>query len=243
MCNTTLQKSIASVLAPSPMPWDVRMIAKRLRRQDLGAVPYRSIYSCVENALRADGETCEFLKMSPGTYMLRKNASSIQLSIAADRSSTEPKFHEGELGIITCYGSGWPLNSVKWGPSPKIVGRQMQSSKPVDFGQQVGFYALHTQRGDISYFGYTLDTPIGTCMYNDMKDRFIPRCGGFSFFGLLPVTDDGVVENRLPENFNVADTVVSLASLITELVRPLGNRPHHDCLSTREFNPRDVSQI
>lgn len=241
MCNT-LRKSIASVLAPSSMPWDVRLIAKRLRKQDLGAVPYRSIYSCVENALRTDGENCEFLKTSPGTYMLRKNASSIQLSIAADRS-TEPTFHEGELRIITCYGSAWPLNSVKWGLSPKIIGRQMQTSKPVDFGQQVGFYALHKEMGEISFFGYTLDKPIGACLYDAMKKRLFPRCGGFSFFGLLPVTDDGVVEKRLPENFNVADTVVSLAALFAELFKPLGNRLQHDFLSTREFNPQNVPAV
>ena len=233
-----LRESIASVLASYSEPLDLDEIASELIEAEgdlkrFGAVPLRSIYLCLEDAIRVEGENCQFLKTFPGHYMLRQNAKPHHLREASKARSAELKFHDGELGIVSCLGLGWQRNRVKWTPSPKILGCQFQASKPINFGQQIGFYALHRKNGEPGYFGSTIDKPIGSCLYELRQDRYSSLWDRFSFFGLLPVTDSGAFD-RLPENFKPADTLASLRAIIIELFSPFANR-NFDWLSTLHF--------
>jgi hypothetical protein len=237
--NIALRESIASVLAPYSKPIDLDEIASKLVEAEgdlekFGAVPLRSIHSCIDDAIRAEGESCPFLKSFPGFYMLREKAKPHQLLKASKARSTEPKIHEGQIGIVSCFGVSWQRNRVKWTPSPEILGCQFMASKPIDFGQQIGFYALHSEGGEVGYFGSTIDKPIGTCLFEHTQDRLRGRWNRFSFFGLLPVTDAGTFD-RLPDDFKPADTLASLAAIIMELFSPRGNRLYFDWLSTLEF--------
>jgi hypothetical protein len=179
--NIALRESIASVLAPYSKPIDIDEIASKLVEAEgdlekFGAVPLRSICSCLEDAIRTEGESCPFLKSFLGFYMLREKAKPHQLLKASKARSTESKFHEGQLGIVSCFGVSWQRSRVKWTPSPEILGCQFQASKPINFGQQIGFYALHSEGGEVGYFASTIDKPIGTCLFEHTQNRL--RGGG-----------------------------------------------------------------
>lgn len=238
--SIALRKSIASVLAASSQPQDLGQIAYGLiaARGDfskIGAVPLRSIYSCLEEAIRDKGERCPFLKTHPGVYMLRRNAKPDHLLEASKTISTGPKFHEGPFGIISCFGVSWHRNKIKWTPAPEILGYQFQASAPINFGQQIGFYALHWKNGETGYVGSAIEKPIGTCLYEHTQTYLSALWDRFSFFGILPVADNGAFD-RLPGNFDAADTLASLATILVGLVSPHGNKGHLDWFSPLGFS-------
>jgi hypothetical protein len=234
-----LKTSIKKVLSTSSEPMDIDQIAVQLAiEEDLsrhGAVPLRSVHSCLENAVREDGDGCQFIKTATGHYMLRAKASPLHLLAARKASANVNKSDVDASGIFTCYGLNWQRKSISWTPAPEIMGCQFQESVKVNFTKQIGLYALQNTSGDVEFIGHTIQKPIGSCLYDHTRDRLTFKWEQFSFFGLLPVNDRGYF-GRLPDDFTAADSLTSIKAITVELARPRSNRKIFDWFSVLEFN-------
>jgi hypothetical protein len=242
---THLRTAIKKVLSSSLEPQDIDQIAVQLSMEgDLrrhGVVPLRTIYSHLENAVKDEGDCCPFIRTSTGCYMLKAKASSRHI-LAARKSCATEKPNEGgqrARGIFTCYGLAWQRNRVVWTPNPEILGCQFQATIPVNFCQQIGFYALQKQNGDVEYVGHTVEQPIGACLYYHTLYRLSYRWERFSFFGLRPVSDRGTF-GRLPADFKAADIMASMGVIMVELARPLVNKKAFNLVSTLEFSQWEI---
>ncbi len=80
---------------------------------------------------------------------------------------------------------------------------QQIGAEPVDFCNQLGIYLLYDGR-EVIYVGRTTDRPLGKRLYEHTIDRMSARWDRFSWFGLLPVSDDGSL-GELSESYEAAN--------------------------------------
>ena len=156
---------------------------------------------------------------------------------------TVPESQESEeqYDIVTSFGMFWRRNSVKWSATPKLLGMQQIGATPVDFNKQLGIYLLYDGR-EVIYIGRTTERPLGRRLYEYTSDRLAVRWDRFSWFGLLPVSDKGVLEN-LPLTFDAAKMIPALEAILIEALEPRQNRKRGDDLSDVEYIQREDPEI
>jgi hypothetical protein len=127
----------------------------------------------------------------------------------------------------------WKRDGVEWSASPKILGMQQIGAKVVDFSKQIGIYLLYDGR-EIIYVGRSTDRPLGRRLYEHTVDRLSSRWDRFSWFGILPVSDDGILGEQ-PDSFSGAKLIPALEAILIEALEPRQNRKRGDDLSAVEF--------
>jgi hypothetical protein len=135
----------------------------------------------------------------------------------------------------------WRRNAVEWVASPKLLGIQQIGATPVDFNKQLGIYLLYDGR-EVIYIGRSTNRPLGLRLYEHTSDRLAVRWDRFSWFGLLPVSDQGAL-GILPDTFDAAKMVPALEAILIEALEPRQNRKRGDDLSSVEYIQLEDQEI
>ena len=115
----------------------------------------------------------------------------------------------------------------------KLLGKQKDGSINADFCNQVGIYLLYDGR-EVIYVGRTTKRSIGARLFEHTTDRFAVRWDRFSWFGLLPVTDDGKLSKQ-PDQYKAESVIPALEAILIEALEPRQNRKRGDDLSAVEY--------
>lgn len=204
----------------------IEEIIRRKLRKSLGATPAQTVLRCLSEK-KADSP---FLKVAPATYVLRKAGTFSAQEIESQKE--EPSESE-QSEILTAFGMFWRRELVEWKHTPQILGCQEEGSDPVDFSDQLGVYFLYDGR-EVIYVGRSTDRPLGRRLWEHTRDRLASRWDRFSWFGVLPVSDTGVL-GKQPATYPADALIPAMEALLIEALEPRQNRKRGDDLSASEF--------
>jgi hypothetical protein len=105
----------------------------------------------------------------------------------------------------------------------------------------LGIYLLYDGR-EVIYVGRTTDRPLGRRLFEHTVDRMSTRWDRFSWFGLLPVSETGVL-GTLPLEFDSAKMIPALEAILIEALEPRQNRKRGDDLASVEYIQRVDPEI
>ena len=238
MSELTWRQAIDKVLGSSATPLHYNEITERIisegLRKNVGATPAATVNALIATSIKHDGEASPYVRVAKGTFALKAGASSA--SIVAPKLTpdiAESEDAEEQYEIITSFGMFWRREAVEWTRRPKLLGMQKPGAKIVDFYQQLGVYLLYDGR-EVIYVGRTTDRPLGQRLYEHSIDRMSARWDRFSWFGLLPVSDDGQL-GLLPQAYEAAKLIPALEAILVEALEPRQNRKRGDDLESVEY--------
>jgi hypothetical protein len=232
--DTPWRDAIQMVLAESATTLHYKDIADRIvaskMRTSVGATPASTVSAYLTTSIKNEGDKSPFLKVGPGQYVLRNLA--IGQSGAAS-AQTEPDQDEEQYSIITSFGMFWRRTFVSWTSSAKLLGMQQIGSAPVNFAGQYGIYLLYDGR-EVIYVGRSTDRPLGRRLFEHTFDRLATRWDRFSWFGVLPVSDDGTL-GEMPPSYPSQSVIPALEAVLIEALEPRQNRRRGDDLAAVEY--------
>ena len=230
MAELAWREAIIEVLPANGEPMHYTEIALAILDQGLkttvGATPAASVSTALHLSLQKEANASPFVKVSRGFYALRVPKTKAPLV-------EEPEATE-ESGFINAFGMYWRREKVLWKTSPVILGQQQPGSQPVDFCAQTGVYLLH-DGNRVVYVGRTTDQPLGIRLKQHTTDRLNGRWDRFSWFGVLPVKEDGTLAAAPPEAFNLNNLIATMEALLIEGLEPPQNRKRGDDFGAVEF--------
>ncbi len=227
----TWKEAINKVLGSSSAPLHYNEIAERIIsegfRKNLGATPTSTVGTIIAASIKNDGKSSPYIRVSKGIFTMRAGASStpvIPQKLTPDVSESEESEEQHE--IVTSFGVFWRRESIEWVRTSKLLGMQKIGADPVDFSKQLGIYLLYDGR-EVIYVGRTTDGALGKRLYEHTIDHMAARWDRFSWFGLLPVTDDGRLSS-LPKSYDAAKLIPALEAILIEALEPRQNRKRGD---------------
>jgi len=230
MPEMTWREAIDHILASSETPLHYKEITERIitekLRENLGAKPADHVRNNIAISFRHEGEKSPYLRIEKGVYTLRAGSSVHQADIAQDET-------EEQYEIVTSFGMFWRREAVEWIGTPKLLGMQQIGATPVDFCKQLGIYLLYDGR-EVIYVGRSTERPLGRRLYEHTIDRLSARWDRFSWFGLLPVSDEGEI-GALPGSYIATDLIPALEAILIEALEPRQNRKRGDDLAAVEY--------
>lgn len=231
MAELGWREAIIHVLQGHSEPMHYAAIAEAIAEQGLrtefGATPAASVNSIISVSIQNEEDGSPFLRVGRGLYALR-DSSATQAQLPA--SSTE---EPDDTGLINAFGMYWSRQSVLWISTPRILGQQQPGSTPVDFCEQKGVYLLHDGRA-VVYVGRTTEQPLGIRLRQHVSDRLNGRWDRFSWFGVYPVSEAGVL-NTGAATYNLEMLIVTMEALLIEGLEPPQNRKRGDDFRAVEF--------
>lgn len=244
----TWRQAINKVLASSALPLHYNEITDRIiadeLRTSLGATPSATVNAQISASIKKQGAQSPYVRVSKGTFTLAKpRATSSTVPAASKLTPTVASSDETEeqYDIVSSFEMFWRRNAVEWVATPKLLGMQQIGATPVDFNKQLGIYLLYDGR-EVIYIGRTTDRPLGRRLYEHTSDRMAARWDRFSWFGLLPVSESGVL-GALPTTYDAAKIIPALEAILIEALEPRQNRKRGDDLSAVEYIQREDPQI
>jgi hypothetical protein len=241
------RKAIDSVLASSSTPLHYREITDRIisdsLRTSLGATPAATVNAQISASIKHDGEKSPYVRVAKGTFALQKPLLSQQQQAQSKRTLAleESDDTEEQYEIVSSFGMFWQRDAVQWGSSPKLLGMQQLGATPVDFSKQLGIYLLYDGR-EVIYIGRATDRPMGRRLFEHTTDRLAVRWDRFSWFGLLPVSNTGLLGD-LPVQYGAAKVIPALEAILIEALEPRQNRKRGDDLAAVEYMQREDPEI
>ena len=196
-------------------------ILARGLRNEVGANPADTVGTVLANEVRKPDS--RFERVAPGTYRMR-----------GAKSSTATKDCR-----VTSYGRYWVREGIDW---PHLYGMFQphgpvkSKPMPVDFSKQKGVYLLHDDR-EIIYVGRAVGptASLGERLHEHTKYRLHNRWNRFSWFGFLPVLEQGDLGKPPP----MLEAVVSVVeSILIEAIEPRRNQqagPGFDNMEYRQL--------
>lgn len=242
----TWRKAIEKVLQDAEGAMHYKDIAdeivSRELRVNVGATPPATVSANLTTSIAKDGEKSPFQKVGRGEYILRnKGKGSGKTKQATGTTLPAEKDSEDQYDIVSSFGMFWRRDFVDWNSSPKLLGMQQIGAEPVDFYGQLGIYLLYDGR-EIIYVGRSTDRPLGKRLYEHTADRLSTRWDRFSWFGLLPVSEKGML-GKLPESYIANKIVPALEAILIEALEPRQNRKRGDDLSAVEYLQKEDPEI
>lgn len=244
--ESTWRKAINKVLASSPTPLHYNEITELIisegLRTSVGATPAATVNAQISASIKHDGENSPYVRVSKGIFALKTRVS--ESSVVPKKLTpdvVESEDEEEQYEIITSFGMFWRKDAVEWVATPKLLGMQQIGATPVDFNKQLGIYLLYDGR-EVIYVGRTTDRPLGRRLYEHTIDRMSARWDRFSWFGLLPVSEDGVL-GPLPIQYDAAKLIPALEAILIEALEPRQNRKRGDDLAAVEYLQRVDPEI
>lgn len=231
-------ESIKTVLASSKGAMHYKDVADQIvalgLRQNVGATPAALVATTLSTSITKEGDNSPFQRVGPGEYILRatvgKHSAVLDDHIVDLVVEEEP---EEQYAVVTSFGMYWRRDIVNWTANPSVLGMQQIGAEPVNFQKQLGIYLLYDGR-EVIYVGRSKDRPIGQRLYEHTLDRMSTRWDRFSWFGLLPVMNNGNL-GPLPEGY-AADTIIpTLEGILIEALEPRQNRKRGDDLAAVEY--------
>ena len=243
----TWRKAIDKVLSASATPLHYNEIAERIiadgLRHSLGATPAATVSGHITSSIKKEGAASPYVKIARGTFSmsqkLGKPIPQQKAKLTPDVSESDDT--EAQYEIVSSFGMFWRRESVEWIATPRLLGMQQIGATPVDFNKQLGIYLLYDGR-EVIYVGRTTDRPMGRRLFEHTSDRMSSRWDRFSWFGLLPVSEQGVLE-ALPTTFEAAKLIPALEAILIEALEPRQNRKRGDDLAAVEYIQRVDPEI
>jgi hypothetical protein len=225
-------EAAAAVLEAAGAPMHYTDIAAAIGEHDpsivFGAKPGIEVYSAVYNDIKAQGTASPFVKAGRGEFFLSG------VEPAEEAAVDAPGAPSHAAGFIQAFGMYWRRGWIDWKNQPSLHGNQQRGAKTVDFGAQKGVYLLHDGR-HVVYVGRTNDQSIGQRLFQHTYDRLNGRWDRFSWFGVLPVNEDGSLGEAADGSFGVDDLISAMEALLIEAVEPPQNRRRGDQISAVEY--------
>ena len=237
MRELTWRKAIDKVLSSSKTPLHYNDITERIisegLRRNLGATPAATVNAQISASIKHEGDSSPYLRVSKGTFTMRSQASDASTAPKLTPDMAESEENEEQYEIITSFGMFWRKEAIEWNATPKLLGMQQIGATPVDFYKQLGIYLLYDGR-EVIYAGRTTDRPLGKRLYEHTVDRMSARWDRFSWFGLLPVSEEGNI-GTLPESYSAGKLIPALEAVLIEALEPRQNRKRGDDLAAVEY--------
>ena len=148
-----------------------------------------------------------------------------------NRIEVKDQDSEDDSEILTSFGILWERSLID-NSLPRLLGVQMEGSKPVDFAKRTGIYILYNHR-DIVYIGQSKGN-LGQRIKQHTKDGLKHRWNRFSWFGILVAQDGKLGTTR---NGLVLAMLDFLESFAIKLTNPPENRTQGNGLTDSEFFP------
>lgn len=212
-----------------------RILAKRLKKA-AGATPHSTVNAQITSSIKHDGSQSPFVKVSRGTFALRG-----QLQLTSEDEQNNGQLDEVQYEVISSFGMFWRRDSIEWITTPKIIGFQQIGAKTVDFCAQLGIYLFYDGR-EVIYVGRATERPLGKRLYEHTIDRLSTRWDRFSWFGFLPVSDEGALR-PMAESYQATKIIPSIEAILVEALEPRQNRKRGDDLSAVEYFQKDDPEI
>lgn len=240
----TWKNAIDKVLKTAQTPLHYKEIADHIisdgLRQSLGATPAATVNAQIASSIKRNGANSPYIRVSKGTFALRDKETNANAGKTQFNQMIEAD-EEVQYDIISSFGMFWQKDAVEWCPNPKLLGMQQIGAMPVDFCKQLGIYLLYDGR-EVIYVGRTTDRPLGRRLYEHTIDRMSVRWDRFSWFGLLPVSENGVL-GQLPTTFDALKLIPALEAILIEALEPRQNRKRGDDLAAVEYIQRIDPEI
>lgn len=229
-------EAIKKVLTMASIPLHYNEITEKIISEGLckniGATPSYTVKRYITASIRDDGAFSPFIRAGRGIFALNSNFFDKNAEDSED-STSEEKATEEQYEIITSFGMFWRKEFIEWNSMPKLLGMQQIGSKAVDFCKQIGIYLLYDGR-EVIYVGRSTDRPLGKRLYEHTIDRLSTRWDRFSWFGLLPISDDGQL-GVLPDSYKAENMIPALEAILIEALEPRQNRRRGDDLAAVEY--------
>jgi hypothetical protein len=244
----TWREAIDTVLKAAQGPMHYKEIADKIvadkLRANVGATPAATVAAQVSASMKHEGDSSPYQKVSRGVFQLKAAGVAPPPPKGADvkvNTFDIDEETEDQYDSVTSFGMFWRKEAIDWKSKPKILGMQQIGATPVDFHDQLGIYLLYDGR-EVIYVGRTTDRPLGKRLYEHTLDRLSVRWDRFSWFGLLPVTEDGQIGN-LPATYVAAKMIPALEAILIEAMEPRQNRKRGDDLSAVEYLQKEDPSI
>jgi hypothetical protein len=209
-------------------------------RADLGATPAATVSAQLTTALKNEGVNCPWQKIGRGLYIWKTKAGVATEELTAP-SLEEYETEEAQYAVVSSFGMFWRREAIEWSSNPKILGMQQIGAEAVDFSKQTGIYLLYDGR-EIIYVGRASDRPLGRRLYEHTLDRLSSRWDRFSWFGVLPVSEQGEL-GTIPDSFSGSQLLPALEAILIEALEPRQNRKRGDDLAAVEYIQKEDPEI
>lgn len=238
----TWRKAIEKVLSASTTPLHYNEITEQITadglRTNLGATPAATVSAHISTSIKKDGASSPYTRVGKGIYKLTKVR---EQKAGLAPVATETDDTEAQYEIISSFGMFWRRDAVEWVATPRLLGMQQIGATPVDFNKQLGIYLLYDGR-EVIYVGRSTERPLGRRLFEHTSDRMSSRWDRFSWFGLLPVSEEGSL-GSLPATFDAAKLIPALEAILIEALEPRQNRKRGDDLAAVEYIQRVDPEI
>ena len=201
-------------------------IAERGKFQNFGPKPTNEVYTAIYNEISSREAESRFKKSGKATFGLSEFDQTLAVGVS-DSGSGENKDKAGQpshaAGFIQAFGMYWRRDLVEWKNQPCLFGVQQRGAEGVDFGPQKGVYLLHDGRAVI-YVGRTTDQTMAQRLFQHTYDRLNGRWDRFSWFGVLPIDEQGKLVSAEMGAFTVDALISAMEALLIEAAEPPQNR-------------------
>lgn len=246
MANLTWDEAIITILKDAEGAMHYKDIAdeivRRRLRTSVGATPAKTVGARLATWVKS-GAASHYQKVGRGEYMLRHYTLQSQ-NLPTFTNTEHPEDEETEeqqYDVISSFGMFWRRELVNWNDNKKLLGMQQLNAQAVNFYDQIGIYLLYDGR-EVIYVGRTTNRPLGKRLYEHTTDRLATRWDRFSWFGLLPVSDQGQL-GSLPDHYMSDKLVPALEAMLIEALEPRQNRKRGDDLSAVEYLQKEDPEI
>jgi len=196
------------------------IVSRKLRKTT--ATPAQTVAARIATNIKRLGARSRFAKVGRGEFILKPSGITLPTpSLDNDDGGEAPT--PGEADLLTAFGMNWRRELVVWSNTPNLYGQQQRGARKVNFSGQRGIYLLHDDR-DVVYIGRAIDQTVGKRMSDHTTDRLNGRWNRFSWFGILPVREDGTIVDRAEVQTSVETIVRLMEALLIESIEPPLNR-------------------
>lgn len=240
----TWRRAIEKVLSEASGAMHYRDLTDKIiesgLRIELGATPASTVSAHLTTAIKNEGSKCPWQKIGRGLYVWKAKAG-ISPEGPAIVPVEEDQAEEEQYAVVSSFGMFWRRDAIEWSGTPKILGMQQIGAEAVDFSRQIGIYLLYDAR-EVIYVGRATERPLGRRLYEHTLDRLSSRWDRFSWFGVLPVSDDGKLCS-MPDTFSGSSVIPALEALLIEALEPRQNRKRGDDLAGVEYIQKGDPEI
>ncbi|MCB2213285.1 hypothetical protein KQI52_14315 [bacterium] len=234
----TWREAIEKVLREAPGAMHYTEIAEKISEEELvkskGATPGATIIAELRGSMKDKAK-----KVGRGMYVWINNDNN-GIQVANSTEDKIEKIEEDQYDVITSFGMYWRRNAIVWDSNPKLWGIQSGGSK-VNLSDQIGVYLLYDGR-EVIYTGMADKRRLGKRLGDHTRDRLATRWDRFSWFGMLPVSDDGKL-GSLVDSISTNKILLALEAVLIEALEPRQNRRQGDGLRGVEFAQNEDPSI
>ncbi len=238
----TWDRAIEQILRESPEPLHYTDITDRIisggLRTNLGATPHATVSKVLHNTGN------KYVKVRRPTFALKNKIKDFEQKDQIDQSLLLEKDGE-EDSIVSSFGMFWRREEVEWisHTNLKLLGVQRGEADLVNFSQQIGLYLLYDGR-EVVYVGRakTCNSTLGGRLYEHTKDRLSVRWDRFSWFGFLPVYENGEL-GKLQDRYDSDRMIASIEAILIEALEPRQNRKRGDDLEAVEYLQKESPNL